>query len=496
MKKLTFIFLAALTLLVLAGCGRNSKGTSAAAALDSDFFNQKIEGEITIAAYDTMIYRSYLEEAARAFELKYQGTKVTIDTFSAMPEVRSMEQANMRATMVQGQDDPQGRADYLSRVNTNLMSGTGADIYAIDVLPVHKFSKNGTLENLDRYMQNDPLFNKSEYRGNIIDALRYNNGTWFLPMDYAFNYFAYDATLVPAQIAAGFGADQSYSTEELLNLGMPIYTGTYRLFNAMDYVRGPGGMFNQLLAERLQSFINLETERAAFSDGRFASLLGSVRSYAEQGYIPRSVTGLQTAGMARQQGMSAPTDRFFFKQNSNVSLMSQYTRGMGMMMRMMSSGTASGIETDDEIAGIAANSDGSVPFKYNQGFGINSQSKNKAAAWAFIKFLLSKEMQLSTNLVATGLPLNNEARQEKAELTFSGAGIGGSSRMNDQMRAALEAYKTAVEVLSDQINCFNVQDTSLNDMIAQEVQYFFNGSRTADEVAKVLQNKADLYLSE
>jgi hypothetical protein len=33
-------------------------------------------------------------------------------------------------------------------------------------------------------------------------------------------------------------------------------------------------------------------------------------------------------------------------------------------------------------------------------------------------------------------------------------------------------------------------------MIAQEVQYYFGGSRTAEEVARVLQNKADLYLNE
>jgi hypothetical protein len=33
-------------------------------------------------------------------------------------------------------------------------------------------------------------------------------------------------------------------------------------------------------------------------------------------------------------------------------------------------------------------------------------------------------------------------------------------------------------------------------MIAQEVQYFFDGSRSADEAARIIQNKANLYLSE
>jgi hypothetical protein len=68
--------------------------------------------------------------------------------------------------------------------------------------------------------------------------------------------------------------------------------------------------------------------------------------------------------------------------------------------------------------------------------------------------------------------------------------------LNDQQRRAQEEYKTTVETLSDRINTFTVQDTSLNDMITQEVQYFFGGSRNADEVARVLQNKTELYLSE
>jgi hypothetical protein len=103
-------------------------------------------------------------------------------------------------------------------------------------------------------------------------------------------------------------------------------------------------------------------------------------------------------------------------------------------------------------------------------------------------------MQLSTNILNTGFPVNNEARIEKAELTFSGFFRGAG--LNPEQRQALNNYITAVERLSDSINTYIVSDVNINDMIAQEVQYFFSGSRTADEVARVLQNKADLYLSE
>jgi ABC-type glycerol-3-phosphate transport system substrate-binding protein len=479
--------------LIFAGCGAgNSK--PAASVLEPEFFNRKIEREITVSAYESTPYRDFLLQAARAFEDKYPGTKVNVEIFSAMPEVRTMDMGDGHTVMVsERQEVPQGKSDYLNRINTNIMSGTGADIYAMDVIPLHKFIESGTLENLEPYMNGDPEFNRADYRQNILDALHYRGGTWFLPLDYSFQYYAYDSTLVPAQkIASRFGVDKAWSAQELLALGIPLYDGSYKLFNALDFVSGPGGMFYQLLRENMAHYVNLETGRSNFSDGSFARLLSMVSDYAQQGYFPRGITGAQDAEQLMLQVMNAPTDRFFFKLNGGIYLIGQFGRNVGLRFMVATGGTARSIESGDEIAGIQANADGSVPFKYNMAFAVNSQSKNKETAWAFMKFLLSKEIQLSTNPYF--LSLNNEAREEQAGLVFS---LNNPSRtLNEQQRQALEAYKAAVERLSDSINCYVVEDININDMIIAEAQYFFNGSRNAQEVARVLQNKADLYLSE
>jgi len=486
MKKLYFVFSILIVMIFFAGCvAENGR----AATLDSDFFDRKIEGEITISAYESAAYRSFLEDAARAFEAQYPGTKVNVETFSAMPEVRTGQgQGNMTMSLSIIQNDPNARSDYLSRINTNIMSGTGADIYAMDIIPLHKFTESGTLENLEPYMNLDPDFNKSDYRQNILDALRYRGGTWFLPTDYFFRYYAYDSTLVPAQIAAEFGVDKAWSMEELFSLSLPLYDGSYKLYNGIDSM-----LFTQLLNENIASYVNLESGRSYFADGRFASLLSSVKDYGRQGYIPSGITGQQDAGQLMQQVMRTPTDRFFYKLNSSISLTSQFTRGLGNRLMSYMGGTAAAITSDDEIAGIQANADGSVPFDYNQAYAINSQSKNKETAWAFIKFLLSKEMQLSGNPFY--YPLHNEAREEKAGLALF-SGLSSSAALNEQQIQALESYKAAVESLSDNINCYVIRDTNINDMVIQEVGYFFEGTRSADETARVLQNKADLYLSE
>jgi multiple sugar transport system substrate-binding protein len=489
MKRL--FFTQCVLVVILAGC--NGKVKQAAGGIDTEFFNNAISGEITVSAYDSMVYKSFLEGAARSFEALYPGTKVNVETFSAMPEMRTGGQGNMQVTVVEMQDDPQGKTDYINRVNTNLMSGKGADLYAMDILPLHKFAANGTLESLDSYMAMDPNFNKSDYRENILNAVHYQNGTWFLPLDYSFNYFSYDATLVPTEIASGFGIDKAFSSEDLLKIGIGLYNGAYKIFD----INGSLRMFSVLLGESIQSYLNLSDKKPNFVDGSFTAMLDSARNYGRQGLIPQGVTDQQDSGQLMRRVMEEPTDRFYFKQYNSVNLLFQFSRSLGNTNRMMGSGMAMGIDTDDKIAGLQANVDGSVPFTYDRAFGINSQSKNKETAWAFLRFLLSSEMQASVDMIMT-LPLNNKAREEMARLTFTRMGMirNSDGALNEQQSQALAQYKVAVEKMSDSINCFVVKDKSLSEMIASEVQYYFDGSKTADDVARVLQNKADLYLNE
>lgn len=512
MKRIITLVLALTMAASLAACAGSggaatdsaSGQTSGQSTIDSETtpsapeisFSGEIGGEITISCYDTMRYKQSLEDAAKLFEEKYPGTKVNIETFSAMPEVKTSQQGNKTMVMMTGQDDPQGRADYINKINTALMSGGGADILAMDVLPVQKYAESGQLENLGAYMDADTDFNRADYRQNILDAVSWQGGTWFIPTDYSFNYYTYDSTLISAD-AANFGTGSTFTVEQLMALGTPSYDGSAKLFNTPDYVSGKGGgMWNNLLTENYASFADIPNKTANFNDGSFAGLLESVKQYAEQGYIPKGATGQTDANAIMRQGAEEPTERYAFKSNSNLSLLSHFSRGSGMRMSISFGSGAAGIETDDEIAGIAANKDGSVPFTYNQAYGINANSANKETAWAFIKFLMGGEAQSAGGMGARGLPLHNESRSKYIETLLSSAFTARGEAGASIPQEVLEQFNEATERFSDQINTWEIGDTTVNDMIAAEVVYFFDGTKTAAEVASALQNKVGLYLSE
>jgi multiple sugar transport system substrate-binding protein len=495
--KPVFLFLPALAMAALCGCGGKSR---AAEGPQPDLFTGELSGEITVSAYDAMTYRSFLEDAARSFQALHPGATITVETFSAMPEIRRSGDGDKQMVLVQSRDDPQGRADYVSRVNAGLMSGKGADLYAMDVLPLHKFVEAGQLENLEAYMNGDPGFNKTDYRENILEALRLRGGIWFLPTNYGFNYFGYDSALVPKTAASKFGTGTSWNSGELLAMGEQYYgggaDGSAKIFNLPDY-SPTGGFARQVLYENIHAYVDLENKKADFVNGGFAGLLESVRRAGEAGYVPQGVAGQESPEGRRLllRAEAEETGRAFFKLRNNFSLASHFSQGTGISI--MTEGGGELGDSAEGIAGIAADADGRVPFECGQGYGISSGSRNKALAWAFVKFLLTEEMQLSTGITTvSALPLNNKARAQKAEQIFSGAFMGREAPMSAGQKEALEKYIAATEELSDKINYFRVLDSAVNDMITAEMRYFFNGSKTAEEVAAVLQNQVDLRLNE
>ena len=583
-----------------AKAGADAAATAASANAAAPAFDDGgIAGALTVSAFETMRFEATLNAAAEAFIEKYPDLDITVETFSSMPEIKRQESADGRSTMIAAirQDNPQERTDYLNKVNTALMSGEGADVLAMDILPVAKYVESGLLENLAPYMDADPGFDITQYRKNILDAVTWKGGTWFIPMDYNFNYYTYDSTLVGGD-AASFGADAAFMLEQLIAIGAPLYDGETKLLNTPEYTGGPSGSaWSRLLRERWPEFVDIANKKAHFTDGGFVELLAKVREYGEKGYLPPGFTGRMDADAMMRQAGQAPTDRIFFKSKDNMQLLAYFMRG-SVARFSVSFGGAAAIEDDDEIAGIAANADNSVPFTYTQAYAINSNSKNKRAAWEFIKFLMGGEMQASgATGMFRGLPLHNETRAHQIENMMAamaagnrggGAfGVAGFGRVTDDRPEGaggrnrqggsggsggsgepavkgggadagetaakdgdvnkdgseakegpggsgepvvkggdadagesavkggdtplqpggreglpeidpevLKKYYEATERLSDLINTYEIKDSTVDDMIASEVQYFFDGTKTAEEVAKTLQNKVEMYLNE
>lgn len=511
MKKSVSLLCAGLTALTcMTGCSNGSSeqnsGNTLGAASQSDVdLTQAVEGEITVSYYDATYYQDFLESTAKAFEEKYPGAKINLETTSTMPEVKSSTDGEGgKSISIDAEDDTQAQSDYISKVNTALMSGGGADVIAMDVIPYYKYAENGQLEDLQTYMDSDSDFNTADYRMNVIEALKYNGGQYVFPLDYSFNYYEYDASLFDEGDVSKLQSADSFTIEELIALAKESQsTATHSFMGMKGYTNPVSGtsVFSELFLANYNSYIDIENKTADFTSGNFADMLDSIREWEAQGFILNS----SNADLSIEDFTESTTEQYFYKLKYNIELLTRYLRQEGMEVTVPLAGVSPSTTDNDTVLGLGKGQDGSQVFTYNQAYGMNSNSQNKRLAWEFIKFMASQEMQESLQMQVTGLlglPIHNEARNNKAadgivgELFMQTGEPTADKTLTDEQQAALDEYIGVTEKYSDMLNVCPIEDVTINSIIHSEVKAFFEGQSTSDEVAAAIQSKVDMYLNE
>jgi len=506
---------------------------------------QEITGEITIYSYSK--YVEILKSAASVFMKEHPNTKVNIKSFEleSVNKIYEIGDDKWDVQKIDPEEDAatQAKRDYLLMVSTELMAGNGPDIILTDIIPWFRYADMGYFEDLRVYMEQDAGFNTEDYRMNVINAMEYRGGVYSMPISYGFNYFTYDATFFDGEETQRITSKDSHTFTELMdaaadvlerykeNPNVPVahellpqdqyyldeYNHGYKGgINTTNYMFGfTGGKYNEynifryLLGENYGSFVDLANKRADFDGGAFEKLLLSVTDYVKNGYIQEEseindayLTG-ESANYYNGVGMSVnPNQRFLFKLESYQYLLWRLqTDDKAPWNKQMLAGFSAhepfiGNDDDDMIAGLAADYKGDIPFKTRYMYAINSNSKNKNTAWEFIKTLLSDEIQNDPDCWLGGIPINRSAL-EPARKVIELRGYGfRPSPLNDDNRQDWENYLKYLDELSDRINTYALHDDRIDGWIEEEVSLYFMGEKSAKDVAKALQNKISLYLSE
>lgn len=531
MKKQIAAVCAAALMLSAVGCGQTEE-TSV-----EQLLNEELSGEITVSCYDTMMYKASLEAAAKSFEAKNPGTKINIETFAAMPEIKRTEKDGAAIAMVSKEDDSQDRTEYINKINTELMSGKGADVLAMDILPWYKYADGGQLEDLQKYMGVDDSFNLDDYRENIIDALKYKGGQYIMPMDYNFDFVAYDSSLFTEAEQQKMLKGGAVTYDQIVKAAEAPYERVNadsaepkRMFGASAYSRQQASMFKEMLQREYETFIDIENKKANLTDGSFEGLLETLKAYRDKGYLQPNADSSERLEIRSEDLIKQKEEQFFYKIKSHFAFLTEALKEAGLKIMVSFGNMSAGNEDHDKTLGLLANENGDIGFTYRQAYGINSNSDNKALAWAFIKYLMGEEMQTSLDIARISLPINNAARMEKAKMDItgasfsrssfngqtgqkgelntslnqdpgqnaSGAGLNGSPQveLTESQQAALDQYVKTIEDFSDLLNYCPIEDETVNMMIDEEVARCFNGSKTAAEAAETLQEKIELYLNE
>ncbi|MCH5268997.1 MAG: hypothetical protein J1E62_11750, partial [Lachnospiraceae bacterium] len=131
-------------------------------------------------------------------------------------------------------------------------------------------------------------------------------------------------------------------------------------------------------------------------------------------------------------------------------------------------------------------------------FALSAKSYNQDGAWEFVRTFLTEDFQRDELYGVNGssLPVRRDIFDERTQIATTQEGycfINGEFKPVPPMTQ--EQIDKAVDFIEDLHNMAFEDDVVMN-IIFEEAKSFFHGQRTAEDVAGLIQNRVQLYLSE
>lgn len=414
-----------------------------AAALD---LGREDNTRITIA--DSSPENRFLETAVENFQKNNPGIVVEIKTYTSMGE-RLMWQTEDGGTVVISKNTDPGGEKYIKTINTELMSGVGPDIINTYYVPCSKFADNGFLTDINLIIRQDAGFDTSSYYENILLGNQYKGGLYSLPVGFFVNLITGKYVIPQKAISDGFTWDAFFEAA----------TGVLKANGVKEpyvFSCNEEELFRILWNINYKTFIDEEAKECNFTSGEFVNLIKMIKVAADKRFLYHSTE--QPASDKSWENV------YFFTSTYETFWLEAYKNPT-------KNNFACGIPSDTGESVISA--------EVFQEYGINNNSKSKGAAWKFLKYLISEEMQASPEVYL--LPVNKNAMAAKIKREKS-----NTAQMNI----------TADDPIFSKISLDPDKDWQISKIVIEETKKYFDGQRTAEDTARIIQSRVDIMIKE
>lgn len=371
--------------------------------------------------------------------------------------------------------------DY-AQFNLDLVRKQGADLFDLGHnVVLETLARKGILEDLTPYFESSRTVGQDD----IVEAV-WRAGTVEGKM----------VCVIPCFLCQGIIVEEGYTEDGAWTAGEYLALGEkYPESMLNSSIQSPGSQILTYLKWCVGSFVNWEEKTCDFGGEEFKEILTMLKTYKNRKYDAVSGT---TAEAVRGRG--------YLTQTVQIGLDDQMNSYKDIKEAFLDA---------YEIAGMPT-ADGSLRYGmlYTQIYGMNAASENKEGAWAFLEYLLSEEFQKPSSVdyseksqISGYFPARRDCLesglQENVEYVPDPEGRVHYST-NRYTREASAEYREFTEedkeivyamIESTYRDTFGTSYTLLN-IITAESEPFFEGTKTLEEVAKIIQNRAALYLME
>lgn len=441
MKKFLTVCLVAMLLLSLWGCADNKTGqpaiTSKSNTADQNNATQNLQqsGSVAEKADDG---RTILKLAIT--QLLIPKIQKRVDTFNATNPDYVVEVLDY--TPGENEEFDAG----IIKLRTDILGGNAPDLMQLEGMPLSALTQKGLLEDLNGYLESDPDLGPDSLVEGAYRALSDESGL------HRISPFFYVCGLYGT--GSAIGDRQSWTFDELRSF-LETHSAVEKPFVNMKV--------NRLIILTVNQFIQ-EDGTCNFESPEFISLLNVMKQYG----------GVEEV----------------YEDNPNRAIASgEYLLSLTYLNGVDDYAALCGeLDGDAKMIGMPAQlSSGNIadfPFT----FAMLSSSPSKEGCWQFLKTLLDKDYQGGNAAVQDSMALeanSSEIPVLKAAFDAAVAQSSASQSVKDEFVSLVNGLQFTDDI-----------DDRVLEIIVELLPTLYDGSMSAEEVAKTVQDKASIYLSE
>ena len=367
----------------------------------------------------------------------------------------------------------------MTRLNTDIVSGNVPDILILNErMPVDSYISKGVFADYNEFIEKDSEFKKEDYMTNVLDALSSEDGLYQLAPSFMVSTFAGKTKNV--------GSEPGWTMDEALKVLASKPKGT-QLLSDMTY----SNFLYYATWINMEEYVNWETGECHFNSPEFLSLL----EYAKT--LPKEI---DFSGVMDDESYWNEMEVQYREEKTLLSMLNLASFRDYQYMKQGNFGE------DITLIGFPTENGLGAGFSFNIRFAISALSENREVAWEFIKYFFSEEYQ---DDIEYEFPIRlsslDKAEERAWERPYFEDENGNREEYDDTyMVNGAEIKMTPLtkeetglvkEYLGKITNVASINEDIYN-IIVEETESFFNGQKSAAEVAEIIQSRVKIYVNE
>lgn len=354
-----------------------------------------------------------------------------------------------------------------TKLITEIGSGAVPDIMLTDGLPIETFGAKGLLADLWPFIDADEeLGGRAGVVEPVFNALSQDGKLYEISSSFYITTIAGPASIVGTE--RGWTYEEMYAALDQMPEGCELFSlGTTR-----------SDVFSSICMLNLSRFVDWTTGECSFDSDDFISLMEFANRFPE------------TFDWEHHEWTNEDSDAYRIKEGRQLlvtlSLSDPYSYNYYSEM----------FNGDMALKGFPDVPGSGAVFNMNgTGLAIASTCKNQDAAWSFVRTLLTREYQENYTY---GFCTNRELCEENIQ-SMVGESYYSYDQVTGEEKEIIFTQENA-DLITDLINNTSMvadyNTSQINDIINEEVAYYFSGEKTAQDVAATIQNRVSIYVNE